>query len=253
VRIDWADGDYARTATVLAPAADALLEAAGIAVGHRVLDVGCGNGNATLAAAARGAVATGVDAAEGLVAQAQARADAAGLSASFLVQEAERLPVADGAFDATISVFGVIFADPIPAVNEMFRVTRAGGVVGITNWRPEGAVAAAGQILQDAVPGREGPPPGWDDPEWVRELLDVAGAASIEFTEGAVAFEAESSAEWFAQQERYHPIWRAVRRAVSPADWELVRARSIEALDAGNEADEGFRATSPYMVVIATR
>jgi len=253
VRIDWADGDYARTATVLAPAADALLDAAGIAVGHRVLDVGCGNGNATLAAAARGAVATGVDAAEGLVVQAQARADAAGLSASFVVQEAERLPVADGAFDATISVFGVIFADPVPAVKEMFRVTRAGGVVGITNWRPEGAVAAAGRILQDAVQDGEGPRPEWDDPEWVRELLGGAGAASIDVTEGAVAFEAASSADWFAQQERYHPVWRAVRRTMAPADWEALRARSIEALDAGNEVDAGFRATSPYTVVIARR
>jgi hypothetical protein len=58
--IDWGEGDYARTAAVLAPAAEALVEATGVAPGERVLDVGCGTGNAALAAAARGARATGV-------------------------------------------------------------------------------------------------------------------------------------------------------------------------------------------------
>jgi hypothetical protein len=65
--IDWGEGDYARTAAVLAPAAEALVEATGVAPGERVLDVGCGTGNAALAAAARGARATGVDPAERLL------------------------------------------------------------------------------------------------------------------------------------------------------------------------------------------
>ena len=253
MRIDWGDGDYARTARVLAPAADALLDAAGITVGQRVLDVACGTGNATLAAASRGAVATGLDAAERLVAEAQERADAAGLSASFIVQDAEHLPVADGAFDATLSVFGVIFAEPEAAIGEMFRVTSPTGLVGLTVWRDEGAVAAAGKILREVLPVELEDVPRWEDLGWIEGLLLGAGARVMEVSAGTVVMEAESPEAWFAEQEEYHPVWRALRRELGEEAWADVRTRSVAALTEGNEDPGAFRATSPYRIVIARR
>jgi ubiquinone/menaquinone biosynthesis C-methylase UbiE len=253
MRIDWGDGDYARTARVLAPAAEALLDAAGISVGQRVLDVACGTGNATLAAASRGAVATGLDAAERLVAEAQERADAAGVSASFIVQDAEQLPVADGAFDATLSVFGVIFAEPEAAIREMFRVTAPTGLVGLTVWREEGPIAAAGRILRDAMPGEIQDVAHWEDLEWIEGLLLSAGARVMEVSAGTVVMEAGSPEEWFAEQEDHHPVWRALRRELGEQVWSDVRTRSVAALAEGNEAPGAFRATSPYRIVIARR
>ena len=74
VDIDWGDGDDGRTAAALAPAAEELVDVAGIRAGDRVLDVGCGTGNAALAAAARGAVVSAVDPSPGLVALARGSA-----------------------------------------------------------------------------------------------------------------------------------------------------------------------------------
>jgi cyclopropane fatty-acyl-phospholipid synthase-like methyltransferase len=79
---DWGDGDYARTARTLVPAAEAVLDALGVGAGDRLLDVACGTGNVLVAAAARGAAVVGVDAAPGLVALARERAAAAGSTPS---------------------------------------------------------------------------------------------------------------------------------------------------------------------------
>lgn len=251
--IDWGDGDYARTGAVLAPVADVLLDAAHVAVGQRVLDVACGTGNATLAAAARGAVATGIDAASRLVEEAQRRADAAGLSATFVVGEAERLPVADGAFDATLSVFGVIFADPQPAVSEMLRVTGQKGVVGLTTWREEGPLHEVGRLLAEAFPLQDGPIPRWGDVGWLTRLLRGAGARVVSFQDGAIPLTAPSPEAWLADQEEHHPVWRAARRGMDAAAWERLHAESIAVLAEGNEDPEGFRITSGYEVVLARR
>lgn len=103
-RLDWGDGDYARTARTLEPAAEAVLDAAGIVRGERVLDMACGTGNAALAAARRGASAKGVDASEALLELARERAAESGADAEFAVGDAAALPVADASFDAVVSV-----------------------------------------------------------------------------------------------------------------------------------------------------
>jgi ubiquinone/menaquinone biosynthesis C-methylase UbiE len=101
VGLDWGDGEYARTAAALAPAAEVLADAAGVGPGARALDVACGIGSAALAAAARGARVTGVDASPGLVELAAARARAAGADARFVVGRAEALPEGDAAFESS--------------------------------------------------------------------------------------------------------------------------------------------------------
>jgi ubiquinone/menaquinone biosynthesis C-methylase UbiE len=128
----WDAGSYERTADRLQPAADVLVASLGLPAGARVLDVGCGTGNAALAAARADHDATGVDSAERLVAVARERATAEGLAAHFDVGDATALPYEDAAFDAAVSVFGVIFADPPAAAAELLRVTRPGGRVVFT-------------------------------------------------------------------------------------------------------------------------
>ena len=106
-----------------------MLDAAGLRPGERVLDVGCGTGNAALLAAERGAGVVGVDPAGSLLELAAADAAGRGLEATFLVGDAGDLPVADESIDLVVSVFGVIFApDAGAAAAELARVSaRPGG------------------------------------------------------------------------------------------------------------------------------
>ena len=256
MEIDWGDGDYARTARALEPAAEVLLDAASATAGQRVLDVGCGTGNVALAAAARGAAATGVDPSARLVALARERAARAGADARFLTGEAGRLPLPDGGFDATVSAFAVIFApDPARALAEMVRVTRPGGAVALTSWCSEGPICAAGRILREAFPAGDGdgPEPRWHDAAWVAEALAAAGARDVRTTTAGLRYSAESPEAWLAGHEEDHPAWRWGRRTLGPEAWEGVRARMLAALEAGNEDPSAFRTTSPYLVAVAAR
>src|SRR5436305_8704641 len=121
--LDWSLGRYERTAGQLLPAARLVVERAAPSAGDRVVDVGCGTGNAALLAAARGARVTGVDPAARLLEVARERAAGAGLEAEFVDGDAASLPVGDGEADLVMSVFGVIFAlNAAAAVSEMARV-----------------------------------------------------------------------------------------------------------------------------------
>lgn len=257
---DWGDGDYARTARVLAPASDALLDAVGVAPGQRVLDVACGTGNAALAAARRGARGVGVDPSAALVAAAADATLRDALPADFVVGGALALPVADGAFDVVLSVFGIIFApDAGRAVAELVRAARPGGRVGCTSWVPSGPISAAGRVLMAAVSSAEtagsGPapppfdPPRWGDPAFVRGLLAEHGVHDVRVDEAGLPFTAASPEAWFSEQEAHHPVWRWGRRRLSPARWDALRAESVAALAAGNEDPAAFRTTSRYLIV----
>jgi SAM-dependent methyltransferase len=254
VQIDWGDGDYARTAAVLAPTADVLVDVAGVRSGWHVLDVGCGTGNASLAAAARGAVVSAVDPSPGLVDLARERAEAAGAAVQAVVAPAEALPFTDRAFDAVISSFAVIFApEPEAAVREMVRVARPGAVVALTTWLPGGAIQAAAEVLMSLAPPRPEPRPRWDDPDWIVELLARNGAPGGTVERREIAFEADSPEAWFEEHEAFHPVWRALRREAGEEAWADVRERSVRALTEHNEAEGGFRTTSGYAVIRSER
>src|SRR5688572_28983105 len=57
----WASGDYAVIGTTLQIVGESLCEAVDVQAGERVIDVAAGNGNASLAAARRGAEVTAAD------------------------------------------------------------------------------------------------------------------------------------------------------------------------------------------------
>jgi ubiquinone/menaquinone biosynthesis C-methylase UbiE len=254
--LDWGDGDYGRIAGPLMPAAEALAEFAGVVHGDSVLDVGCGTGNASLAAAARGAHVTGVDPSPGLLEEAARRAVAAGLGprTEFVVGRAEALPFVDARFAVALSTFGVIFADdPSLALSEMVRVTRPGGTVALATWLPEGAIAEAGRILRRAVPAPEGPVSRWDDPDWVGALLRGHGTREPEARYGELSFRGESPEAWLAEQVEHHPAWRSARRAIDEAAWERVRRDAVAALAAANEAGDSLLVTSRYAMLRAER
>jgi SAM-dependent methyltransferase len=258
--LDWGDGTYELTAETLVRAAARAVQAAAITPAERVLDLGCGTGNAALEAARAGARVLAVDPAERLLEVARARAAAAGLSIEFAKGDASAIPAADAGVDALLSVFAVIFApDAEQAAKEMLRVLAPGGRIVLTSWVPQGGIAEAGKILREAMAETEPNAPAraaprWGDEAYVRELLEPRGAA-VRIERDTLAFEAESAEAWFAQQEQHHPAWLFVRSALGDrsAAWTAVRERSIECLRAHSETSDRLRLTSEYLVVEATK
>jgi ubiquinone/menaquinone biosynthesis C-methylase UbiE len=160
----WAAGDYARLARLYAPAAERLVDALGVGVGDRLLDVAAGDGNVALAAARRGAEVTAVDLAPELVGRGRARAREAGLSVEWHAGDAQALPFAPMAFDRVASAFGVIHAGDLRgAAAELHRVLRPGGRLGLATWNSAGAI---GVLLRAARKASLGAPAAGRPERW---------------------------------------------------------------------------------------
>ena len=175
-RAMWASGDYPRMVeTFLTPLGPRLVEASGVTAGERVLDVAAGTGNASLPAAARGARVTASDLTPELLAAGMRRAEAAGLELEWAEADAEHLPFDDGSYDVVLSAIGVMFAPHHQeAADELVRVCRPGGRIGLLCWTPEGMIGALfatmKQFLPPPPPGAQ-PPPLWGSEEHLRGLF----------------------------------------------------------------------------------
>jgi ubiquinone/menaquinone biosynthesis C-methylase UbiE len=173
-----------------------LVEVAGVASGDGVLDVATGRGAVLLPAAERVGPAgyvTGVDLAEGMVAQTAAALSRHGLrNATVRQMDAEALSFPDASFEHVLCSFAVFFFPGLPrALAEMRRVLRPGGTIGFAfsrhpdpRWRwYEARLQALGAF--DGLP----PPPG--DPRIRREGELVAALTAAGFDEAQELVEAE--------------------------------------------------------------
>ncbi len=137
-QIAWGSGDYTIIGTTVQIVGEMLCEAVDLRSNQRVLDVAAGNGNATLAAARRFADVVSTDYVGALLEHRRERAKADRLPVTFQVADAEALPFGDASFDVILSTFGVMFTpNQEQAANELKRVCRPGGKIGLANWTPE--------------------------------------------------------------------------------------------------------------------
>lgn len=255
--LDWSLGEYERTADELEPAARHVVELAALAPGERVLDIACGTGNAALLAARAGAVVSGLDAAPRLIDVARARATAAGVDASFVVGDAEALPFDDGAYDAVLSIFGVIFAaDAQRAIAEILRVLAPAGRVLLAVWVPAGPIHEMVGVLARGVLAAGGPRLprfAWEDSETLGAVAARHGAR-VEALDARLVIEHESPEAYFSDAEQHHPMSIGMRPLLERAGtYPQLRAEAIDALRAGNEDPGAFRITSPYRVMRLAR
>jgi SAM-dependent methyltransferase len=251
--VEWGRGSYERIADQVLPAAEAVVQRAAPSEGERLLDLGCGTGNATLLAAERGANVTGIDPAQRLLDVAAAEASERGLDVTLELGDAASIPVADASVDVLISVFGVIFApDPEVAAAEIDRVTAADGRVVLSAWVPEGPLFAAIRERREALAEFTGEPTGpppfpWHEAGALEELFAPDGF-SVALEEQTLAFEAPS-AQAFAEDEfQHHPMWTSTREKVGPERAEELRDRGLLIYEQANEDSTGFRLTSRYVV-----
>ncbi len=175
-RAMWASGDYpSMVETFLLPLGPRLVEACDIGPGMRVLDVGAGTGNASIPAAQRGADVTASDLTPELLEAGRRRAEAEGVALEWVVGDAESLPFEDESFDVVMSAIGAMFAPHHQDVaDELVRVCRPGGTIGLLSWTPEGMLGALfrtmGPFAPPPPPGAQ-PPPLWGSEEHLRKLM----------------------------------------------------------------------------------
>jgi len=184
----WALGDYHRFAKEMVwGLGPELVAACGIGAGDRVLDVAAGTGNVALRAAEAGAEVVASDLTPESLGAGRREAQSLGIELDWVVADAQALPFEDGAFDVVTSSVGAMFAADHQAVaDELIRVCRPGGTIGMINFTPEGGV---GDFFGVFAPYLPAPPPGalppvlWGDAEHVRALFGDR-VSSLELTRG---------------------------------------------------------------------
>ena len=180
----WALGDYHRIAKDLYWSyGPTLVAACGISPGQRVLDVAAGTGNVAIRAAQAGASVVASDLEPAQFEAGRREAQACGVELEWVQADAAALPFADGEFDVVTSSAGAIFApDHQATADELVRVCRPGGTIGMLTFTPEGM---AGEFFE--LFGRYAPPPEpgeqdpilWGDEEHVRELFGDRARAAV--------------------------------------------------------------------------
>lgn len=259
-RAMWASGDYpSMVESFLVPLGPRLVEASGIGPGMDVLDVAAGTGNASLPAAESGAKVTAGDLTPELLDAGRQRAEAAGLELEWVEADAENLPFEDASFDAVISAIGAMFAPNHQATaDELVRVCRPGGTIGLLSWTPEGVIGGLFRTLKPFAPppppGAQ-PPPLWGGEEHLRELLGnrvALGTVERDVLE-VTAFETPGDfADHFRQ--RYGPAIAAeanARREGREAEFGEALNAFFEDSNLGSADDARFELE--YLLTVGTR
>jgi len=175
-RAAWARGDYHRFARATVWEVGAVLvEACGIAAGQRVLDVAAGTGNVAIRAAEAGAQVVASDLTPENFDAGRREAMARGVELEWLEADAEALPFGDGEFDVVTSAFGAMFApDHQRVADELLRVCRPGGTIGLASFTPESLLPEFFGVFTPYAPPPPPhalPPPLWGSEAHVRELF----------------------------------------------------------------------------------
>ena len=250
----WASGNYGIIGATLQLMGEELCEAVDVAAGSQVLDVAAGNGNASLAAARRGADVTCSDYVDTLLAQAQRRADAEGLRITTEIADAENLPYGDDAFDTVLSTVGVMFTpNPADSAAELVRVCKPGGKIGLANWTPEGFIGRMFKVVGAHVP----PPAGVPSPLlWGTEAaLDerLGGDCTIEITRKHFVFRYRSADDFFDTFITwYGPTLRAWA-ALDDDGKASFRSQLTGLCNEMNTATGSLRVPGEYLEVVATK
>ena len=237
----WASGDYHMIGTQIQIVSELLIEALDIHSTEHVLDVATGSGNAALAAARRGSQVVGVDYVPALLDRARRRRDAEGLDAQFIEGDAEALPFANGQFDVVSSVFGAMFApNQQQTADELARVTRSGGRIGLASWTPEGFIGQFFKVNGRHVPPPPGvrPPLQWGTTERLGELFgDVAG--EMKFERRFYTFRARTPKSWIEDFRRWYGPTLKTFEAVGETGSAALEADLLDLIASLNRAEDG--------------
>ena len=259
-RAMWAMGDYPTLAAdLIAELGNTLVKACGIGPGDRVLDVAAGSGNASIPAARLGARVVASDLTPELLDNGRMRAARLGVNIDWREADAEALPFADAEFDHVISCVGVMFAPHHQSsADELVRVCRPGGTIGLLSWTPEGFI---GQMFSTMKPYQAPPPPGaqppplWGNAEHVRTLLGDR-VVDVEVRRETVTVDRFADPDAFRDyfKSRYGPTIATYNGVAGDPDRVSALDRDLAELARRN--DRGASSTVldwEYLLVVARR
>jgi SAM-dependent methyltransferase len=259
-RAMWASGDYpSMVETFLLPLGPRLVEACGIGRGMRVLDVAAGTGNASIPAAERGASVVASDLTPELLDAGRARADSAGVELEWVEADAENLPFEDESFDVVMSSIGAMFAPHHERVaDEIARVCRPGGTIGLLSWTPEGMIGALfrtmGPFAPPPPPGAQ-PPPLWGSEDHVRSLFgDRVEWRTLERENLEITAFTKAADYATHFKERYGPTLATqanARRAGREDEFQKALYAFAEEWNRGTDDEARFE--QEYLVSVGTR
>lgn len=230
------------------PLWEAMLTAAAVGPGTRLLDAGCGGGGASLLAAKRGARITGLDAAEPLIDMARKRLP----EGDFRVGDLQELPFDDDAFDTVVAASSLQYTqDRVAGLRELKRVCDPGGriVVGLWSTPDEVEFRVVFQAVRDSLPE---PPPGegpfvLSQPGVLEGLIETAGMKVGGSGKASCPFEYESFDVLWQATVSGGPI-QAVLRSVGEDE---LRAAVEGAVAAYERPDGSFRMENRFRYVLA--
>jgi len=252
----WATGDFAMIGWNTVYPGELLCEALELRGGQKLLDVATGSGNVALSAARRNCEAVGIDYVPSLIERARTRAAAEGLPAQFDVGDCEQMPYPDESFDRVISVFGSIFApDQEKAAQELIRVCRTGGKIGMANWTPDGfwgqTFGLVGKYLPP--PGGVRPPPEWGTEQRLNELF--GGATSLmNIKKRSALFRYRDNAHWIdVFTTWFGPIMLVLKKLGEQDKGEFLRELDDTLSRFNVSGDETLMVSADYLEVVIAK
>jgi SAM-dependent methyltransferase len=254
-RATWAAGDYDAIAEKLWAVGERIVQRAGVGPGDEVLDVACGTGNAALAAAAAGGRVVGFDLTPELFERGRARAAEAGVEIEWIEGDAEALPFGDAGFDVVLSTFGAMFAPRHEvAAQELARVLRPGGRIGLCNWTPEGFAGDFFRTVGSHLPPPPdlvSPPTLWGSEDHVSTLFVGMGIdLGFEREEVSMRFDSvEEAVETYAT--KFGPVVKARELLEPQGRWAALRGDLTAFFARHNVAEEPqLTVSAEYLVVL---
>jgi ubiquinone/menaquinone biosynthesis C-methylase UbiE len=249
----WAMGDYQPLVERLGLSriGAGLVSRVGVSCGMAVLDVATGTGSTALAAASTGAHVWGLDVTRPLLLTARQQPRAGRLGVHWIQGDAAALPFPDGSFDCVLSTMGVMCVpDRARAAGELLRVSRPGGVIGLSNWTPRSVPSLVNTVLRSYVAEWNSPAADlqWGDEGYVRSLF--AGApVSLEFALASVRIEMDSATSYVALlADHAGPIVAARRALEAGGTWEEVSKRLAADLETRNRSPgDGWTSDQEYL------
>lgn len=262
VSAPWNVGDGSVAGANLTVVAERLAATLGLRAGRQVLDVGAGNGSIALTAGRRGCE---VESVHPLISSSHLDASiernrevvvSEKLAVDFQPGDPDALPCEDESFDVVASIFGAMFAsDPDAAIDELWRVCRPGGAVGLTVWTENSFIGRLFENIRRHAP--VSPVAGWPSvPAGAERFVEEFEARldDVETTSRSVVLRFDSPRHWLQTfKAAFAPLRRAMERMNSRKRDELV-ADLLALVDGANLAEDGTVALrADYLEIVARK